>query len=168
MRTLATTLLLALLAAGPAHAQLGTTTTASSAADPRVREALDAEGWSYDIDSDDDYRLVVSFQDTDRTQLVYVISQTYTVDGLEIREVWSPVYRPPSGTSEVPPAIAQWALRSAWSLKLGSMAADGQGVVYFVAKVDASASPEVLSKIIRVAASTGDDLEMEKSTGDDL
>jgi hypothetical protein len=53
-------------------------------------------------------------------------------------------------------------------MKIGSLASDANGTVYFVAKIDANAPPDVLSSVIRTASSVGDELEKEKSTGDDL
>lgn len=149
-----------------AHAQVGGSTIPEH--DDRVERALDADTWNYEIDSDGDFRMIVSFSDEDRSQLVYVISRTYEVDGLEIREVWSPGYKPGSSTGPLPASIAQWALDKSWDLTLGSLAASPSGTVYFVAKIDADASSDVLSSVIRAAASTADELEKEKMTGDDL
>lgn len=89
MRILATTLLLSLFVLLPAQAQIG----GSSSSDERVQKALDQEGWNYEVDSDGDFKLVVTFNGTDRSQLVYVISRTSSIRDMEIREVWSPVYK---------------------------------------------------------------------------
>jgi hypothetical protein len=149
----------------PASAQLGGSSSSASF-DERVKTALDQEGWSYEIDEDGDFKMIVNFSSEGRTQLVWVISRTLEAQGMEVREVWSPVYNSASG--EIPSDIAMWGLERSWDQIIGSLATDGQGTVYFVAKVDADAPAEVLSKVIRVAASTGDELEKEKSSGDKL
>jgi len=155
-------LLLLLLPAASAHAQLGATGS-SPDYDERVKQQLDAEGWTYEIDEDGDFKMVVGFDDEDRSQLVYVISNTMESGDLEVREVWSPVYTTDGPLS---PEIAQWALDRSWDQVIGSLASNGS-TVYFVAKIDAEAPPEVLSRIIRVAASTGDELEKEKEVEQD-
>jgi hypothetical protein len=148
---------LLLLPVASAHAQLGTADSAPDH-DERVKQQLDAEGWTYEIDEDGDFKMVVGFDDEDRSQLVYVISTTMESGDLEVREVWSPVY---TTDGPLPAKIARWALDRAWDQIVGSLASNG-GTVYFVAKIDAKAPPEVLSRIIRVAASTGDELEKEQ------
>ncbi|PEN12522.1 hypothetical protein CRI94_13425 [Longibacter salinarum] len=164
MRTLLLAVVLS-LAVFPASAQIGSSSSSASY-DTRVKKALDAEDWNYEIDDDGDFKMVVGFEEEDRSQLVWVISNTLENQGLEIREVWSPVYK--SETSTLPDEIAQWAIEASWDMVVGSLAADGSGTVYFVAKIDAEASSEVLSKMIRIAAGAGDELEKQKSPGDEL
>lgn len=149
----------------PAFGQIGSSSSSPSY-DARVKQALDAEDWNYEIDEDGDFKLVVGFSNEDRSQLVYVISNTLENQGMEIREIWSPVYT--SASSTIPDDVAQWALRASWNQVVGSLAVSGDGTVYFVAKIDANASPGILSKTIRVAAASGDELEKEKSPGDTL
>lgn len=161
MRVFVTVLLLSLLFGLPAQAQVG----GSSSADERVRKALDQENWNYEVDGDGDFKMVVSFSGMDRTQLVYVISKTYNVRDMEIREVWSPVYKT---EGEVSDDVARWAATRSWDLKLGSLAMSPNGTIYLVTKLDSNAPPEMLSDVIRVAASSADDLEQEQSTADDL
>lgn len=158
--------LLLLLIPVSSFAQLGTLSDAPDP-DPRIRTALDAEDWSYEVDDDGDYKLIVDFEDSDRSQLLWVRSRTYSVDGIEVREIWSPVYVN-DDRKTVPPDIATWALRESWNLTVGSLASDDNGTVYFVAKIDADAPSSVLSSILRLAATTGDDLEAMKSDADDL
>lgn len=161
MRILATILLLSVFAVLPAQAQIGSTPSS----DELVQKALDQEGWNYEVDGDGDFKMVVSFNGTDRSQLVYVISRTSSIRDMEIREVWSPVYKT-DGT--VPDEVMRWAAERLWQLKLGSLAMAPNGTVYLVAKIDSNAPPAVLSDVIRVSASSADDLEQEQSTADDL
>ena len=151
-----------------ASAQIGAANDASTPEpDQRVQAALDADDWNYEIDGDGDFKLVVGFSNEDRSQLVWVRSTTLTVSDMEIREIWSPVYA--NGNSQsVPPDVAQWAIEESWNLTIGSLAADAQGTVYVVSKIDAIAQSSILSSVIRVTASTGDELEKVYSADDDL
>src|SRR5215208_3033791 len=81
-----------------ASAQIGNTPK-KPAPDPRVKAALDAIGYKYELTEDNDYRLtiendqiekVVDGKLSHRSQLAYVNSNTEKYSSLEIREVWSP------------------------------------------------------------------------------
>lgn len=154
--------LIILLIPTSTFAQVGGTTSS----DPRVRRALEQENWEYNINEDGNFRLTVRTGD-DRTHIVLIFSNTNRVMGLETREIWSVVYRQEGG-GPVPNSIAQWALQKSSDLTVGSLASTGGGDIYFNIKLDASASPSVLSDAIELAAVVGDDLEQEKSAGDDL
>jgi hypothetical protein len=131
--------------------------------DVQVKQKLDSENWTYEIDSDGDFKMIISFSNEDRSQLVYVISDT-NGDDIEIREVWAPVYENEDGAS-IPGDVAIWALESSWDLIVGSLASSGD-TVYLVAKIDADASASVLSNIIRTVASSADELEKEQESSD--
>lgn len=162
MRTLVV-LLLSTLFALPLHAQPDDTADVNY--DETVKEQLDAEGWNYEIDGDGDFKMVIGFSSEDRSQLVYVISNTNSNQEFSVREVWSPVYS--SQGSGIPDEVASWALERSWDMIVGSLASNG-GTVYLVVKLDADASAERLSNTIRLAASVGDELEKEQSDRDDL
>lgn len=159
-RHLSVLTVLLFLIASPAFAQVGG--DSEPGYDEVVKQKLDSEGWTYEIDGDGDFRMIISFSDEDRSQLVYVISNTYG-DDIEVREIWAPVYKTEDGTS-IPGDIASWALESSWDLIIGSLASNGD-TVYLVAKIDADASASVLSDVIRTVASSADELEKEQETG---
>ena len=72
------------LLSAPAAAQIGDDEVNY---DVRVKDALDTVGLNYEVDEDNDFKLVIEFDDT-RSQVVLVSSDTYRLDELEIREVW--------------------------------------------------------------------------------
>jgi len=156
-RYLLSLLTIILLTVSPALAQIGS----EPEYDEEVKQKLDSEGWNYEIDGDGDFRMVISFSDEGRSQLVYVISDTYG-DDIEIREVWSPVYKNEDGLT-IPGDIAVWGLENSWDLIVGSLASSGD-TVYLVAKIDADAPASVLSNIIRTVASSADELEKEQES----
>lgn len=146
-----------LLTVSPGFAQIG----GGPEYDEEVKQKLDSEGWNYEIDGDGDFKMIISFDEEDRSQLVYVISNTHG-DDIEIREIWAPVYKNEDGTS-IPGDIATWALESSWNLIIGSLASNGN-TVYLVAKIDADAPASVLSDVVRTVASSADELEKEQET----
>lgn len=160
-RSLLSLLAIILLSAAPAFAQIGG--NGEPEYDEQVKQKLDSEDWTYEIDGDGDFRMIISFSNEDRSQLVYVISETYG-DDIEIREIWSPVYKNEDGLA-IPGDIATWALESSWDLIVGSLASSGD-TVYLVAKIDADAPAPVLSNIIRTVASSADELEKEQESSD--
>lgn len=156
-RYLLSLLTIILLTVSPALAQIGV----DPEYDEGVKQKLDSEGWNYEIDGDGDFRMVISFSDEGRSQLVYVISDTYG-DDIQIREVWSPVYKNEDGLT-IPGDIAVWGLENSWDLIVGSLASSGD-TVYLVAKIDADAPAPVLSDIIRTVAASADELEKEQES----
>ena len=155
LRSLPSLFAILLLSVAPAFAQIG----AEPEYDEEVKQKLDSEGWNYEIDGDGDFKMIISFEEENRSQLVYVISNTHG-DDIEIREIWAPVYKNEGGTS-IPGDIAAWALESSWDLIIGSLASNGD-TVYLVAKIDAHAPAPVLSDIIRTVAASADELEKKK------
>ena len=61
-------------------------------ADLRVQSALDDAGLKYTIDDDGDFRLLFG-QEDDRSQLVWINSNTEEYGNMELREVWGIGYR---------------------------------------------------------------------------
>ena len=157
LRSLLSLFAILLLSVAPAFAQTGG--NGEPEYDKEVKQKLDSEGWNYEIDGDGDFKMIISFDDEDRSQLVYVISDTHG-DDIEIREIWAPVYKNEGGSS-IPGDIAAWALESSWNLIIGSLASNGN-TVYLVAKIDADAPASVLSDIIRTVAASADELEKKK------
>src|SRR4051794_2017010 len=100
MRTLL--LVICLLFFAPASfSQIGSGTS-KTAADPRVKAALDQLGYKYELNSDNDYKLV-PIETTQvgttadgkpkwRSNLVYVNSNVEKYGRLEIREVLAPAF----------------------------------------------------------------------------
>lgn len=146
---LASLLPLAALPAAPAHA-----------GDPSVEARLEARGLKYDVDSDGDYKVVLSFTDEGRTQLVYVSGSTEDVSGLSIREVFAPAAN--IKTDGVTGAMALDLLRHSRKQKIGAWEIAGD-YLYYVIKLPDSVDAAELHAAIRVAGSVADDKEIELS-----
>lgn len=143
-------------AAGPGWAQ--------DSADPQVGHALDALGLDYTIDSDGDYKLVLSFDDG-RSQLVFVRSVVHSYKSHRLREIWAPGYRAPIG--QFPADVANRLLEDANDQVLGSWVKQGP-VAMFVVKVDADTYGSRLHDAISAAAVAADTLEEELTGADEF
>jgi hypothetical protein len=139
-------LLLAALAASPAHAEQ----------DASVGKKLDQLELKYDVDKDGDYKITMDMG-SNRTQLVLVRSAIEDYNGMRIREVWSPGY---SGDGPIPGNIANRLLEHSNQVKLGGWVnMDGMGV--FVVKLPADASAGDLGLAIAMSAKSADKMEEE-------
>ena len=147
MRFAATSLLLlAALAAAPAHAEQ----------DASVGKKLDQLELKYDVDKDGDYKITMDMGNN-RTQLVLVRSSVEDYNGMRIREVWSPGY---SGDGAIPANIATRLLENSNEVKWGGwVSMEGMGV--FVVKMPADASAGDLGLAIAMAAKSADKMEQE-------
>jgi hypothetical protein len=83
--------------------------------DPRVRAILEAEDIKYEVDSDGDYKIVIGFEDN-RSQAVFINSNTENFAGVEIREVWSIGLR---GSGQLSAEMANELLRRNSQYKVG-------------------------------------------------
>ncbi|WP_051986535.1 hypothetical protein [Pseudidiomarina atlantica] len=160
----AATLFSVLLTAAPATAQIGDDEVTY---DVRVKEALDAVGLNYEIDEDNDFKLVIEFDD-DRSHVVYVSSETYRLEDLEIREVWS------VGHLQKMPFDRQlgedFLLRSA-QVRLGGWELQQWGddyVAIFRAQMSAQSTGDALYTAISAVAATADEVEEELVGTDEL
>lgn len=144
---LATTCLLC-LAAAPTQAR-----------DPAVEARLDARGIKYEVDGDGDYKVVVSYTDEHRTQLVFVSGATESIKGLTMREVFSPAGK--VGEDSIA-AKAMALLAESRSKKIGAWEIAGD-VLYYVVKLPDSVDASQLEAAIDIAAEIADDKEIELS-----
>lgn len=136
--------------------------SAADKADPLVKRHLEARGTPYEVDEDNDFAILVDMSD-DRTQQVYVLSDTNRVDGLDVREIWSTGYQAlESGL--LPVKVANRLLEHSHEVILGSWVKQEDYAV-FVIKIPADASADQLDSAIDSAAATADQLERE-FTGD--
>jgi len=138
-------------------------------ADQRVSKALDEVGWRYEVDRDGDYRVIMSWQEDGRSQLVFVTSATNTLGGQEIREVWSEGWRR-EGDS-FPPAIAVRLLEANAGYKIGAWELHrvaGAARAAFTARIPADCPAEFLGKVVSTVAVTADEMEKELLSTDDL
>ena len=135
----------------------------STAGDASVQARLDARGIKYEIDGDGDYKVVVSYKAEHRTQLVFVSGASESIQGLMVREVFSPAGK--VGADAVA-AKAMDLLAESRSLKIGAWEIAGD-VLYYVIKLPDSVDAAQLEAAIDIAAETADDKEIELSGNKD-
>lgn len=152
-RSAAAVLACAALLAGAAHA-----------ADASVEARLDARGLKFEVDADGDYRVMYSYKQENRTQLVFVSGATEQVGGLSIREVFSPAGRVGADGIDGDKALALMAASRAQ--KLGSWEIEGD-VLLFVIKVPDNVDAAALEATMDIAAETADNKEIELSGNKD-
>ena len=146
-----------------AHAQVG-----AKGGDARVRRLLDEIGWKYDVDGDGDFKMTFRFED-DRTQLVYINSNTERLDDMEIREVWSPGFRT---DKPINAQVAQELLLENRVKKLGAWrlipAAEDKYIAVFAAHIDAATDAATLKSVVRVLSVTADEREKVVTNEDEF
>ena len=129
------------------------------AGDVSVEARLDARGVKYQIDDDGDYKVVVSYEKDQRTQLVFVSGTTESIKGLTVREVFSPAGK--VATDGIA-AKALALLTESRSKKIGAWEIAGD-VLYYVIKLPDSADAAQLDAAIDIVAEIADDKEIELS-----
>jgi hypothetical protein len=137
---------------------------AAHAADASVEARLDARGVKFEVDADGDYRVMYSYKQENRTQLVFVSGATEQVGGLSIREVFSPAGRVGADGIDGEKALALMA--ASRGQKLGSWEIEGD-VLLFVIKVPDNVDAAALEAAMDIAAETADNKEIELSGNKD-
>ena len=137
-----------------------TLATPALAADAAVEARLKARGIQFEVDGDGDYKVTYSYKQENRTQLVFVSGRTEQVNGISIREVFSPAGRVAADGIDGARALAL--LADSRSKKLGSWEISGD-VLYFVIKLPDEISAAELESAMDIAAETADDMEIEFS-----
>ena len=136
------------------------------AGDPRVERLLEAADLNYEVDADNDFRLVIEFNDG-RSQLLWVLSNTTELDDLEIREVWSVAYR---SETPLPTRVASRLLSQNANVKIGAWQTRKMGdeyVALFSAQIAADTDPATLLTVIQAVSATADEMEIELLGGSD-
>ncbi|CAN4279415.1 hypothetical protein LJR125_002298 [Pseudoxanthomonas sp. LjRoot125] len=152
-RSAAAVLACAASLAGPVHAT-----------DASVEARLSARGLKFEVDADGDYRVMYSYQQENRTQLVFVSGATQQVNGLSIREVFSPAGRVGADGIDGKKALAL--LAASRAQKLGGWEIEGD-VLVFVIKLPDSVDAAALEAAMDIAAETADNKEIELSGNKD-
>jgi len=130
------------------------------AADASVDARLKARGVQFEVDADGDYKVTYSYKQENRTQLVFVSGRTEQVNGISIREVFSPAGR--VAADGIDGAKAMALLADSRSKKLGSWEISGD-VLYFVIKLPDSIDGAALEAAMDIASETADNKEIELS-----
>lgn len=134
-------------------------TPSAFAGDASVEARLDARGVKYQIDDDGDYKVVVSYEKEQRTQLVFVSGTTESIKGLTVREVFSPAGK--VGADGIA-GKALALLTESRSKKIGAWEIAGD-ILYYVIKLPDSADATQLDAAIDIVAEIADDKEIELS-----
>ena len=138
-----------------------------SKVDPRVTAMLEVAELKYRTDDDGDVIVMVSGWEEGRSQVVYIRSETFTFDGQEFRDVFSP-----ARTGDVPPAkVLAYCLNQNEEVAMGSWrlqvsAQTERTALLFGAHIDANSSPQRLSKVLFNIGKVADDLELKLSEQD--
>ena len=133
-------------------------------ADQRVKKALDELGVKYTIDDDGDYAVTIAYEDEGRSQLVFVVSETDSVEGFEIRDVFSFAVMGKTPTLEMTSGL----MRASGKSVIGAFEMDSSGNILYLAKIPANLPPKQLHRIIRTVAAYADDAEKEILGSDKL
>lgn len=139
-------------------------TTLRAEADQRIKKALDELDVKYVIDDDGDYAITITYEAEGRSQLVYVVSETDSIEGFEIRDVFSYAVRDKAPTLEMTSGL----MRTSNKSLIGAFEMTSGGNILYIAKIPANLPPKQLHKIIRTVAAYADDAEKEILGSDDL
>jgi len=132
--------------------------------DAGIKAQLTDLGYEYELDDDNDFKLVFEVGDEGRSQVVYVLSAVETYGKHAVREVWSPAYQ--SSTENFPGPVANRLLEASNIAKLGAWVKQGRNAT-FVVKISAEASKEELDDAIDAAIRLADEMENELTPGQD-
>ncbi|MDL2352498.1 MAG: hypothetical protein QFC78_06590 [Pseudomonadota bacterium] len=153
--TTATRLILTSIGAAALLAPLPT-----QAEDNSVKRRLDSIGQKYEVDKDGDFKVVFSFPEEKRTQMVFVTGAAYdVVGGMQVRNIFSAVAKVKED------AIANKAadlLKANNGYKIGAYEIAGE-YAWFSMKVPDNATAKQLLEAIQTVASVADDKEKELS-----
>lgn len=138
-------------------------TTLRAEADQRIKKALDELDVKYVIDEDGDYAITI-YEAEGRSQLVYVVSETDSIEGFEIRDIFSYAVRDKAPTLEMTSDL----MRTSNKSLIGAFEMTSGGNILYIAKIPANLPPKQLHKIIRTVAAYADDAEKEILGSDDL
>ncbi|MDR6990895.1 hypothetical protein [Luteimonas sp. 3794] len=138
--------------------------TASPEGDASVRTRLEAESLGYEVDVDGDFRILVGWQQENRSQLTFVSGRTHSLGTGAVREVFSAAARVPAGGFSA--EQANLLLRDSQTNVLGAWEIDGD-VLFYVIKVYDDADSARLREAVDMAAQTADDMEIQLSGGRD-
>lgn len=135
--------------------------------DPRVKRVLDTLGIKYRVDDDGDFRVLFDVG-SGRSQLAFINSNTYTLDSIEMRQIWSVAH---VGDGLLSQSVANEVLIENSQLKVGAWGlvrqSDGRNyALTFYVTLAADTDPNALMAGLRATLSTADQME-RKLTGRD-
>ncbi|MCA9029492.1 MAG: hypothetical protein KDA69_02385 [Planctomycetaceae bacterium] len=150
------TLALAILVgvAATAQAQIG----GKKGPDKRVKALLDELELKYEVDDDNDFKLVFEVGESGRSQIVWIRSNTEDFRTLEIREIMSPGYV--AEGDDIPHYVAIKLLEDNRAKKMGGWQKDGKYAV-FVSHIGADLDAETLHNVLIFTVEAADEMEKQ-------
>lgn len=157
-------LVLTFLLLNSAYPQLG---TKKLDVDNRLKEQLQEAELNYTIDSDGDFKLHFTLS-SNRTQVIWVRSATINYQSLEIREMFSPVWKGDTPPSEklMTVFLIDNSMKKMGYWQMVSM--KDSFMIFFCIKTDAEISPDILEDLCWFLAGAADDMEEKISEEDDF
>ncbi len=163
MRKLTIAAVVIIICAGQAMAQIGE----KEKGDHRIKDLLENTGLTYEVDKDGDFRLVNWF-DNERSQVIFIFSNTSRLGDMEIREIWSVGYLS-DGT--MPSSVAKNLLEENDNVKLGAWELARVGDLeagVFRANIAADTDLKTLLVTLHAVSETADAKEQELMSKDVL
>ncbi|WP_448872398.1 YbjN domain-containing protein [Desulfobulbus propionicus] len=128
--------------------------------DPRVREILDSENIKYVVDDDGHFKITFAYDDN-RSQLVFINSNTENFAGVELREIWSVGLK---GNGQLSAEVANKLLERNGRYKVGSWEItkqSGQVMASFKVVISANADKSELMPVVQMVGIQADEVEKE-------
>ena len=136
--------------------------------DPRVKTMLDRLELAYEVDQDNDYSVVMKL-DGDRSQSVFIISDTNLQGDLEVREIWSYGYL--THEEQVPAEVMDGLMAQSRELILGAWElakTDDSRIAVLVAKIPVTSGLDALRSCIETVAARADAVEAQLNEKDEF
>lgn len=133
----------------------------STKIDKRVVDRLNILKYQYEVEPDGTIKFILPIDKNKRSQTLYIRSITDWYEQIEIREVYSVIYK---SDKRPPEYMLAKILFDNSRKKLGAwelIYEDSQYHILFNAKVTANESPQNLKSIIDIVGSAADDMERE-------
>ncbi|WP_299452553.1 hypothetical protein [uncultured Microscilla sp.] len=133
----------------------------SAKIDKRVIDRLTVLKYQYEVEPDGTIKFILPISKNKRSQTLYIRSVTDWYDQLEIREIYSVIYK---SDKRPPEYMLAKVLFDNSRKKLGAwelIYEDAQYHILFNAKVTANESPQNIKSIIDIVGAAADDMEQE-------
>jgi len=132
--------------------------------DPRLLAAMDANDLEYEIDEDNDVKVLLAWDDN-RSHVVWANTVTEDYEGIEVREVWG-ILAEYASTDDVPKEVLLDLMTANFQLKFGKYALfvdenSGTARVRFILTVSAELDGGTLAKVINFVGMVADEKEKE-------
>jgi len=152
---------LAFAVAGVAHAaDPASAPDTARTPDESVKARLEARGLKYEIDADGDFKLVYSFEEDKRSQIVFISGAAESVGDYKVREVFAPAAR--VKRDRIDGDVALELLAKSRNNKIGAWEIGGD-LLYYVVKLPDSIDAAQLESVLQSVAGLADDEEAKRS-----